>query len=422
MRINLNKNKFEAIDGAFLVLKEDRHNKAALEIIKNSLESCFSDCVFTINIIEPDHTKTDNSLFIMSVYPELSVVDKVIEALMSNKGTDEIKKLWNTNKKWTIEIDSRILDDSIINCSNKELTAILLHEVGHIIYSTSIPNRISLILRYEIMKSKMSNRMMLRDRVFRKLLSLPILDACISDGKKDKTSIKEEVKADTFAKKMGYDKELLSVLTKLMNNSKFTNSISDNEKMSEVGKYALKTLDDFQARKDNLSKKSLLSLKESCMSPYLESIINDIVITLFEDPDDSISFYDGKKVSYMQERADKDIEDGYYTEFFIVGKKELKRIDPNELDYIEIKVQSIKNENDKMMVVSYINSKLDIIDYYITIMSNPKLAKKYYIPYTMDELNKLKTRLEILKKTAINFKIPERNKNVLISWPTGYEG
>lgn len=420
MQINLNKNKFEAIDSAFLVLKENKNSKAAIDIIKESLESCFKDYEFSINIVTPNIG--DASLFIMSVYPEVSMIDKIVDALMSNKDTDAIKKLWSTNKKWTIEIDSRMLDDSIIKCSNRELTAMLLHEVGHIVYSTSIPNRLSLILRYELMQAKMSNRMLLRDKVFRKLLSLPVLDACISDGKKDRTSIKEEVKADSFSKKMGYQKELMSVLDKIMNNSKFVNTVSANDKIIKNTDFSLKTLDDFQSRRDKLAKKSLISLKESCVSPYIESTIDDIIDTLFEGSNDSFSLYGDNKVLYMQERADKDIEDGYYTEFFIFGKKQLKRIDPAEIDYINIKIQDIKNETDKMMIVSYIHSKLDIVDYYITILSNPKIAKKYSIPYTIDELNKLKLRLDNLRKIAINFKIPERNKNILVAWPSGYEG
>lgn len=422
MRIKLNKNKFDAIDGAFLVLKENSNSDAALTVIKNSLEECFPDCVFDIKVINPDINSNDNSLFIMSVYPEMSVVDKILSAMLSDKETDVIKQLWSTNKKWTIEIDSRILNESIIDCTNKELTAILLHEVGHIVCSTAIPNRISLILRYEVMKTKLSNKMLLKDKVFRKILSLPILDACINDGTRDSTSIKEEVKADTFAKKMGYQKELTSVLTKIMKKSKYTITISNNDKIKETTNFSLKTLEDFQERRDKLAKKSLLTLKESCVSPYLESAIDDIIETLFEDSNSSLSIINGRKISYMQERADKDIEEGYYTEFFLFGKKELKRIDPNDIDYIEVKIQNIKTESDKLMVLSYIHNKLDIVEYYISILSNPKLCKKYYVPYSMNGLSDLRDRLNQLRKEAISFKIPEKNKNVLVSWPSGYEG
>lgn len=419
MKIKLNKDKFTAIDGAFLVLKEDPSSSAALQIIKQSLEDCF-DCIFDIKVIED--ALPNSELFVMSVYPEISVIDKIISAVSSDKDIDAIKKLWETNKKWTIEIDSKLLKDEIIACNEKELTAILLHEVGHIICSSSLPNRISLILRYEIMKTNVRNKMMIKDKIFRTILSLPILDACVSDSKRDKSSIKEEIKADAFAKKMGYQKELLSVLTKLSTNLKYPKNGTINDKMKKISDFSFQTLEDFQQRRDKLAKNSLLSLRESCQSPYMNTVIDNFIETVFEDSKDSLTIVDGRKVQYMQERADKDIEDGYYTEFFIFGGKELKRIDPAEIDYIDIKIQSIKNNNDKMMVVSYIHSKLDLVEYYISIMENPKIARKYNIPHSLDQLYNLKKRLLLLRKTAIEYRLPERNRDILISWPTGYEG
>lgn len=418
MKVKLNKDKFTAIDGAFLVLKEDRSSTAALQIIRQSLQDCF-DCEFDVRVIAD--TMPNSELFVMSVYPELSVIDKIISAVMSDKGTDAIKKLWETNKKWTIEIDEKLLKDEIITCNEKELTAMLLHEVGHIVCSSSLPNRISLILRYEIMKTNVRNKMMLKDKIFRTIMSLPILDACVSDGKRDKSSIKEEIKADAFVKKMGYQKELLSVLTKLTENMKYPKSESINDKMAKISNFSLQTLDDFQQRKEKLAKKGLLSLREGCQSEYINSIITDFITTVFEDSEDSLSIVDGRKVQYMQERADKDIEDGYYTEFFIFGK-ELKRIDPAEIDYIDVKIQSIQNNNDKMMIVSYIHSKLDLTEYYISILENPKLARKYNIPHSLNQLYELKKRLLFLRKMALEYRIPERNKGILVAWPTGYEG
>lgn len=421
MNIRLNKDKFTAIDGAFLVLQENINSTAAIDIIKKSLEDCFKDCKFTINII--NSVDNHDPFFVMSVFPEVSVIDKVIVAVMSNKETKAIKQLWETNKNWTIEIDSRILKNSpdSLKFSNTELTAMLLHEVGHIVCSTSIPNRISLILRYEMMNSKITNRMMLKDKIFRKILSLPILDSCISDYKRDKSSIKEEIKADAFAKKMGYTDELMSALTKLTKCKAYTNTTTLNEKMSKDTQFALNTLSDFQQRKDKLAKHNLLALKEECNSEYINSVIDTFLETVFEDPEESLSIFDGKKIKLMQERADKDIEDGYYTEFFLF-KKELKRIDPAEIDYINAKIIAMKNENDRMMIISYIHSKIDLVEYYISILQNPKLSKKYDIPHTMIQLKALRMRLYDLRKAALKQKIPERNKDILVMWPKGYDG
>ena len=150
-------------------------------------------------------------------------------------------------------------------------------------------------------------------------------------------------------------------------------------------------------------------------------LIDEFIETVFNDPEDSMSICDGKKVKIMQERADKVIEYGYYNEFFLF-KKELKRIDPAEIDYIDVKISGIKNLNDKMMVISYLHSKLDLVEYYISILENKKTARKYNIPHTLSQLQNLRKRLLQLREIALKFKIPEKNKHVLVSWPEGYEG
>ena len=142
------------------------------------------------------------------------------------------------------------------------------------------------------MKANISSKMMLKDSIFRKIMSLPILDTCISDGKRDRTSIKEEIKADAFAKKMGYSDELASVLTKLMKSKYYTNTNTLNEKMQKVSNFTLNTLDEFQQRKDKLAKQGLISLRESCESPYINTVIDEFVETVFNDPTDSLSIYD----------------------------------------------------------------------------------------------------------------------------------
>ena len=124
----------------------------------------------------------------------------------------------------------------------------------------------------------------------------------------------------------------------------------------------------------------------------------------------------------MQEKADKDIEDGYFTEFFVFGGKQLKRIDPAEIDYIFVKINEIHNEHDKMMLISYLHSKLDLVNYYISIMENPSLYKKYSIPHTLDQLYSIKKELLRAREEILRYKIPERNKGILVAWPSGYEG
>ena len=129
-----------------------------------------------------------------------------------------------------------------------------------------------------------------------------------------------------------------------------------------------------------------------------------------------------KRLNFFYERADRLTDEFIATEFFNLGRKGLKPIDPSELDYILIKMKSIETNDDKMMLVSYAHSKLDIVEYYISLLNNPKMNKKYSVPYTMSELESLRTRLKTMIDQIINYKLPPKLNGVLVAWPDGYEG
>ena len=303
MAVRLKKEAFKSIDNAFLVLQEDKASETGKKIIKDSLNEIF-DVDFDIEIIPVN----DNSpLFVMSVFPEKSVVSKIISSVTTNSGNIEtIKKLWQQNKKWTLEIDERILNKNFINCSNRELTALVLHEIGHVVCTNSIPSRISTIIQYEIAKSKLENKILAADKLFSKILALPILNACVSDSRKSDKPLSVEIKADNFAKKMGYQQELLSVLKKITTNQKYPKGGTINKNMEEMTKFSINTLNQLKAREDNLLKKNLVSLKKECVSPYIESYIDDFYNTIFETGDKSISSIE--HLTFMENRADSIVE------------------------------------------------------------------------------------------------------------------
>ena len=47
----------------------------------------------------------------------------------------ELYKKWVTIPDWSIEIDQRVFDKSYIQLNSRELTAMLIHEIGHTIFS-----------------------------------------------------------------------------------------------------------------------------------------------------------------------------------------------------------------------------------------------------------------------------------------------
>lgn len=420
MIIKLNRSMITDIEEAFRILKDDKDNVDALDKIKNVLETGLPSFSFNVSITPVNQNHRD-LYFIMSVFPDTTTVDKIIASIGNNDSDIQaIQRLWELNKIWDIEIDERILLSKPVAFTPSELTAMLLHEIGHIVISTSIPNRLSIILKYELLKSKFSNRMMLKDKIFRSILSIPILDACISNYERTDTSIKDEINADSFAVKMGYRRDLMSALQKVIYIGKTSGTQTINDKIINGVKLALTTVDDLEKRNIELSKSRLFGFREGALTNRMKDVSESYIEKIY-GTDENNSRFNNNRLNYFIECGQKTIEDGYYTEFFLF-KKELKRIDPVEIDYIGSKINSIQDENDRMMIISYIHHKLDLVDYYIEILSNEKTARKYSIPHTIQQLMKIKNILLDYRIKALKQPLPVKNRGLLVSWADGYEG
>ena len=127
--------------------------------------------------------------------------------------------------------------------------------------------------------------------------------------------------------------------------------------------------------------------------------------------------------NYIHEKAASFEDDEFIIErFLLLGPRKLERIDPAEIDYIDVKINMMQNEGDKLMLISYLNSKLDMVNYYLSILSNEKLNKKYAIPNSYRQLVDMKNRLERLRMVILKYKIPTKKEGLLVQWPSGYEG
>ena len=403
------------LENAFKMLKENPDSAAARDMLKDASEKIFP-YKFTINI----STVTDMDLFVMSVYPDKSTLDKIVMEI-SNNNPKVIASLWKQTKDWTIEIDRRILSGmDNLSLSERELVAIYCHEIGHIIESNKIPSRIINILQYEIANASLSSKAILKDKFFSKLLSLPILNACMMENN---DSIKEEIKADKFAKHMGYQKELVSAMQKFQNCNKFKKSNHEAD-MKTMAHFAKDSIDQFRKRETSLLESTLHRMKEECHSVYLESYLDEILTEYFTSYDK----YDRnreKHMNYFYNKANDLFNKEMMTyEFFgRSNKKTFKRIDPAELDYILVKTNTIQNDADKMALISYARSKQDMVNYYKSLLQDPDHDRKYSVPYTMKELNDLDATLNRQIQNIINFKLPDRlHDNILVAWPEGYDG
>lgn len=149
-----------------------------------------------------------------------------------------------------------------------------------------------------------------------------------------------------------------------------------------------------------------------------ESVFSEIIQDMSEYVTESADVYPDR----VKKGVDDYITEGYYTEFFALGKKSVPRIDPNDIDYISVMIDSIKTPNDKLMVLGYINSKVDIVEFYESILMDKRKSRKYSIPYTIDSIQALKKTLQTERQRALAHPIPKQMVGLNVSYPTGYEG
>ena len=423
MRVrNITPMHLKTLENAFRVLKEVHTSKSGTNLISETLHECFSD-TFVVTVVPS--TPTDK-MFVMSIFPDRSTVDKIIEAVTSGKSNfATIQSLWEKNTNWTIEIDEAILGTETDGPTPRELVAILLHELGHVVESKSVSARIVTILQYEYAQTKMQNKLLLRDKVFRSIMSLPILNACVADQKgKD---VKHEIKADTFVRKMGYTKELISVMNRLLKDNRYPEG-NGNDAMKTTTDFSLKTIQNLRDRKEDLIKKQMTTMQNNIRSPYMESVLVDIYGQWFVDESVHSNLSHANKLvlkerkqkfmeSYMESTAHK-----YMREFGIFGRKKLDRIDPYDLDYISVKIDSIASDTDKMMLISHIHNKLDMVQFYLDILDDPDQQKKYKVPHSRGYLEQAKKQLLMMRERVLKYRVPAPKPDLYVGYPDGYEG
>lgn len=398
--------RFENIDKAFSELKKNVRNSAVPSIISKELSAIFEQ-TFSVQVLL---TKRSDPCYVMSVFPEQSTIDKIIDSIVAEESVNVIYELWKKNTSWIIEIDRKVLDDSIVPISSRECTALLLHEIGHVVNSAAIPNRINRVLKYEFAKAGSVFKSVVKNPHFRNVLSLPVLDAFSMSSNISQGNLKEEIEADLFVKKMGYKDELTSALEKFISKSTTTPdaAMKKSFQMSEV------IINNFVQRKAALSQNMMQRLLSRIPSPFIRGKFS--VPGMIRE---SASI--NTRMEFLTEKA-CDIADSYYAEFFF-SKKKLKKLPAYDLDYIQVEIDKIQSNDGKLLMLSYIRNKLDTVQYYIDILMSDKYAKKYNVPHSMEYLQSYKQGLLRLLDMCMDKRIVPKTYSVWQpQYPEGYEG
>ena len=341
MNKNIYTYNFENFDSDMVRLKSDQ-SKATLNNIKADLNKFFkdsvcSDVLFTRN--------TDKMFFGMATY-----------AIMDN---NEYYNVLNNDEpirinKYFIEIDSKILN---IGLTARELTAVLLHEVGHLVNDSSPV----LEVRKELDKYLAETGDELKIAEYTDAFTL--FKFAIQDSLRRITSITsrndQEILADEFVFMCGYGPELESAFRKIKNNIVYVNNTKSLLGLS----YILKIYKDVGIHRLNAI--GILNKLQSMTGSELEKKTYKECITSLRQYKQSVHecevVYDKIVVT----------ENGYIVESEgdgLVNKIRRSGLKGIEEDLYEfnIRMKNAETEEDVMLILRQVNTRMSVLDDYLT--------------------------------------------------------
>ena len=422
------------------------NEKAFLSKLETALDNLpfNSEKSFSVNISKNKSMGKD--FFGFNVFPE---IDK-LEGICNKIANDDVKfkdivKHWRSIKDWEIVIDSLVFDRSFIAFNPKELTAMLLHEIGHV---TQSDEPIEQFYRaYLESKSRLKNADKVSKKVLYILYTIPLAVACTSRRwVNDKNEIKLEISADKSLIETGYAEHLINAFDKIIKASGSINRSEDmNYKEIESNvEWANMNIVDVIKRRDKL-KDSLYYKAIQTNSGYIQALctrilnflgvrmrerytgavaescmLNELIngeITL----ETHVPFYDIKKFGQIEARIIREqnaLE--VANEAFFNKRKNSKVNIPDEydLDRIFVAIDDIQNNYDKVYVLDLIYEQIEKLNDFEEAISMDEAKSKKWAP----KIEEMRQRLATLRKTVLSKNIAKKEYKVFVKYPEGYEG
>lgn len=447
----MKKASFEYIDECFRKVKFNRDVEHSLATISNTLKREF-DINVKIEIVK----NTANVFFGMNIYPSIEDLKEIANEMMSDKiRLEEFTNKWEKIKEWNIEIDSLLFEDLGFDIDAEELTALLLHEIGHVIFSDEVPKTTLKVVKFNVLKRDLMFRNIFKEgKVNGLIMAFPIIEAC-SNKSFCKKSLNKELNADEFARKCGYGKELYSLIDKLIvngQNDMVNKSIKEKEQdVAIIVNWSLDNINSLVTRKRKLYRSLKLEMIRN-PSNYVKEVAMKLNSLLFNESKKTfintnetqhiITGEDNKPVimdmrKCYENTSEITIDDiqmdpiiesmvtkaiaksaNSVTRFFDKHNR-VKPCKIRELDVIEVEIANIKNADDKMFILECLHDELDKVLYALDLLAEGRNEK---VTQSKQTLEAYCAKVNKLINECKNTPIPKEQYGLFIKYPKGYEG
>lgn len=155
---------------------------------------------------------------------------------------------------------------------------------------------------------------------------------------------------------------------------------------------------------------------------------NDETDTTDDSTDDESETDDDKlpaeKVDEFYTRLKEELNDEPYQEGFLSKKpKKLKPIPRDVVAYITVEMNDISSANDQAMLSGYTCSKIELVDFYLTVLDTQD--PRYIVPHNKQYLENMKRELENLLAQILRIRPINRMDRVWrvnVNYPEGWRG
>jgi len=356
---------FSSIDNVFVeALEKGTMTQSQLRTIQRELNLFFKDskCIdiyYTNNTSKP--------FFGMIVCPRIHG-EKIYDYLM---GDDNVRF-----SEYTIEIDSHLLNP-LLGLRSKEMTAILLHEVGHVVNDTTpIMNARKYLDEYmaknnEVVKMSDSYH-------YKEILAYALKDFVSKDRSLFYTNDVDEVLADDFVRAYGYANSLESGMQKILaSNSKLYQGQVDDKFATFF--WTLRLYRHMQYRR--IPALRTLNRAKALTGSRIEKAEIENVIRRINCIDDAALME--SKVSGLSSKIKSRMR-----------KMRIENLKSLEDDYYEInmRIRNVEDEEDALYLMRQLNTRISIITDFIESEDLSPAERKRWQD-SLDRFNRLRQDL-----------------------------
>lgn len=421
------------IERCFGAIKDRIDETENLGKIERALTRIF-DIEFKLSISE----NTTGIFYGVNVFPSITTMDRIVENIVVNKkDSTEIEENWSTNNSWSVEIDSTILYDISLGANPAEITAVLLHEIGNVVFSSNIPRSLHAIFRLKMVRLNYQLRTLFTNKKIRKLLNIAIADACSTKNFVMSKCI--ETDADKFVSYYGYAEKLDSFIDKIIvryGNENINKTVDEIYKDIEIFvNWTILNIKELEFRKTQLRDALKVEMLKN-PSVFIKKIIQDVYNTFFGEVTDryrqllSEQYMSTPTDKYAQLQAEQNF-DRYITKIVTEassGKNmfdkngKLRKIAQNDIDVLFVEADNIKTVDDKIYLLDKVYMYLEMVNAGLDYLASGQREMTSRVTQSKNTLTDMKNQLEKIRLNILATKIIEKEWGTFVRMPKGYEG